>query len=135
MDQVLFAAELEFPKILVPRLPQRILSKLRYNTSLNLLKIIYHFLFGSHLQHGTQLSGQRDCVNQNNIQKLQNWAFSKITFKNLHDLVNPLCKDLKVLKFKDLPHLLNCLFVLKIEQSQTLAKYFVTLKHFGDNHI
>ena len=111
-----------------------ILSKLRYNTSLPILKIIYHSLFGSHLQYGAQLWGQGNCVNQNIIQNLQNQALRKITFKKFHDPVNPLYKDLKILKFKDLLHLQNCLFVLQIEQNQTLAKSFVTLKHCGDNH-
>ena len=45
----------------------RILSKLRYNTSLPILKIVYHSLFGSHLQYGAHLWGQGNCVNQNNI--------------------------------------------------------------------
>ena len=110
-----------------------ILIKLRYNTSSPILKIVYHSLFGSHLQYGTQLWGQENCGNQN-IQNLQNRALRKITFKKFHDPVNPLYKDLKILKFKDLLHLQNCLFVLQIEQNQTLAKSFVTLKHCGDNH-
>ena len=98
------------------------------------MKIVYHSLFGSHLQYGAQLWGQGNCVNQNIIQNLQNQALRKITFKKFHDPVNLLYKDLKILKFKDLIHLQNCLFVLQIEQNQTLAKSFVTLKHCGDNH-
>ena len=109
-------------------------SKLRYNTSLPILKIVYHSLFGSHLQHGAQLWGQGNCVDQNNIQNLQNRAFSKIAFKNFYDPVNPLYKNLKILQFKDLLHFQNCLLVLKTEQNQTLPKCFVTLKHCGDNH-
>ena len=35
-----------------------ILSKLRYNTSLPILKIVYQSLFGSHLQYVTQLWGK-----------------------------------------------------------------------------
>ena len=77
-----------------------ILSKLRYNTSLPILKIVYHSLFGSQLQYGPHLWGQGNCVNQNNIQNLQNRALRKITFKKFHDPVNPLYKDLKILKFK-----------------------------------
>ena len=92
-----------------------ILSKLRYSTSLPVLKIVYHSLFGSHLQYGAQLWGQGNCVNQNNIQNLQNRALRKITFKKLHDPVNPFYEDLKILKFKDLLHLQNCLFVSQIE--------------------
>ena len=63
-----------------------ILSKLRYNTSLLILRTAYHSLFGSHVQYGTQLWGQGYCVNQNNI---QNRALRKITFKKLNDPVNP----------------------------------------------
>ena len=111
-----------------------ILSKLRYSTSLPVLKIVYHSLFGSHLQYGAQLWGQGNCVNQNNIQNLQNRALRKITFKKLHDPVNPFYEDLKILKFKDLLHLQNCLFVSQIEENQTLGKSFATLKHCGDNH-
>ena len=92
-----------------------IFSKLRHNTSLPILKINYLSLFGSHLQYGAQLWGQGNCVNQNNIQNLQNRALRKITFKKFHDPVNPLYKDLKILKFKDLLHLPNCLFVLQID--------------------
>ena len=42
-----------------------ILSKLWYNKSLPILKIVYHSLFGSHLQYVDQLWGQGNCVNQN----------------------------------------------------------------------
>ena len=41
------------------------LSKLSCNTSLNILEIVYHSLFGSHLQYGAQLWGQRNHVNRN----------------------------------------------------------------------
>ena len=43
-----------------------ILSKLWYNKSLPILKIVYRSLFGSHLQYVDQLWGQGNCVNQNN---------------------------------------------------------------------
>ena len=97
-----------------------ILSKLRYSTSLPILKIVYHSLFGSHLQYGAQLWGQENCVNRNNIQKLQNQALRKITFKKPHDSVNPFYKGLKIFKFKHLLHLQNCQFVSQIEQNKHL---------------
>ena len=84
-------------------------------------------LFGSHIQYGTEHWGRGNCVNQNNIQNLQNRSLRKITFKNSMILLT----SLKILKLKDLLHLL---FVLQIEQIQTLAKLFVTLKHCGDDH-
>ena len=98
------------------------------------MTIVHHSLFGSHLHHGAQLWRQGNWVNRNNTQRLQNWALRKISFKELHDPVNPLYKNLKIFKFKDLLHLQNCLFVSQIEQNQTLAKSFVNLKHCGDNH-
>ena len=67
-------------------------DSLRYNTSLPILKIVYHSLFGSQLEYGAQLWGQGKYVNRNNMQKLQNRALRKITFKKLHDPVNPLYK-------------------------------------------
>ena len=56
---------------------------LRYNMSLPILKIVYHSLFGSHLQYGAQLCGKRNCVKRNNIEKLQNQALRKITFNSM----------------------------------------------------
>ena len=98
------------------------------------MKIIHHSLFGPHLQYGAQLLGQENFVNRNNIQNFQNRTLRKITFKKLHDPANPFFKDLKILKFKDLLYLQNCLFVSQIQQNKALAKSFVTLKHCGDNH-
>ena len=48
-----------------------------------ILKIVYHSLFGSHLQYGAQLWGKGNYVNRNNIQKLQNRALRKITFNSM----------------------------------------------------
>ena len=112
----------------------RILSKLTCNTSLNILKTFYHSLFRSHQQYGTQLQGQENFVNRNNIRNFQNQGLRKIAFKRFHDPVKPLYKDLKILKLKDLLHLQNSLFVLQFEQLQILEKSFVEIKHYGDNH-
>ena len=60
---------------------------LRYNMSLPILKIVYHSLFGSHLQYGAQLWGKGNCVNRNNIQKLQNRALRKIIFNSMIILI------------------------------------------------
>ena len=98
------------------------------------MKIVYHSLFGSHLQYGARSWGQGSCVNQNNIQNLRNRALRKITFKKLHDPVDTLYMDLNILQLKELLHLQNCLFVLQIEHNRILANSFVTPKHCGDNH-
>ena len=39
-----------------------ILSHLKYNTSLLILKIVYHSFFRLHLQHGFQFWGQGNCT-------------------------------------------------------------------------
>ena len=85
-----------------------ILSKLGCNKSLPILKIVYHSLFGSHLQYGTQLWGQG------------NWVNNKITcktFRTEHE--GRLLNSKTSFTFKTV-------FVLQIEQNQALAKSFVT---------
>ena len=66
-----------------------ILSKLRYNTNLPILKIVYHSLFGSHLQYGAQLWGEGNCVNQNIIQTFRTEHSGKLSLKNPMILLNP----------------------------------------------
>ena len=48
-----------------------ILSKLRYNANLSVLKIIYHSLFGSRLLYGSQLWEQKTLKTQTTFQTLQ----------------------------------------------------------------
>ena len=85
-----------------------ILSKLGCNKSLPILKIVYHSLFGSHLQYGTQLWGQG------------NWVNNKITFKTFRtEHEGRLLNSKTSFTFKTV-------FVLQIEQNQALAKSFVT---------
>ena len=62
-----------------------ILSKLKYNANLSVLKIIYHSLFGSHLLYEPQLWGQNTLKTQTTFQALQNHALKKITFKKCKD--------------------------------------------------
>ena len=73
-----------------------ILSKLRYNANLSVLKIIYHSLFGSHLLYGSQIWGQKNLKTQTTFQTLQNCALNKTTFKNAEIL---LPVSIKIKKF------------------------------------
>ena len=57
-----------------------ILSKLRHNTNLKTLKIVYHSLFASYLQYGAPLWGQANKENQNKIQVIQNQPLRRISF-------------------------------------------------------
>ena len=65
---------------------------------------------------------------------IQNRALRKISFKKLHDPTEQLYKDLKILKFCDIVHLQNCIFMNQIEQNEELAKSFSELKYCGYNH-
>ena len=50
--------------------------------------------------------------------------FANFTLRNsmINNLVNPLYKDVKIIKFKDLFHLRNCLVASQVEQNQVLTK-------------
>ena len=111
-----------------------ILSKLRHNTILKTSKVVYHSLSASCLQYGAQLWGQANKESQNKIQVIQNLALRKISFKKLQDPTAKLYKDIKLLKFCDIVHLQNCLFMNQIEQNGKLAKSFSELKYCGYNH-
>ena len=95
-----------------------ILSKLRHNTNLKTLKIVYHSFFVSYLQYGAQLWGQSNKESQNKIQEIQIRALRKVSIKKLHDPTAKLYKYLKLLKFCDIVHLQNCLFMNQIEQNE-----------------
>ena len=94
----------------------------------------YHSLVGSHLHYGVQSWGQANPENINKMRVLQNRAFTKITFKCLHDSTNEIYKNLKILRFSDSVCMQSCLFMNQIEQNEKIAKSFSELKYCGDNH-
>ena len=51
-----------------------ILSKLRYQANIHVLKTVYHSLFGTHLLYACQLWGQNNKETQNKFRTLQNRA-------------------------------------------------------------
>ena len=64
-----------------------ILSKLRYNANLSVLKIIYHSLFGSRLLYGSQLWEQKTLKTQTTFQTLQIVPLRKLHWKNAEILL------------------------------------------------
>ena len=54
--------------------------------------------------------------------------------EKLHDHTAKLYKDLKLLKFRDIVYLKNCLLISQIEQNENLAKSILELKYYGYNH-
>ena len=111
-----------------------ILSKLRYKSNPDILKITYHSLFGSHLLCGCQLWFQKNLWSLNQIQILQNSPLKKINIKKRHDSATLIYKELNILNFKDLIYLKNCLFMLRIENNKQLAASFSGLKCCVENH-
>ena len=111
-----------------------ILSKLRYNANLSVLKIIYYsLLFSSHLLYGSQLWGQKTLKTQTTFQALQIRSPKKITFKKRRDFATCIYKDLKILKFRDHITQQNCLFVFSLEQNPQLLSSF-KIFHCGHTH-
>ena len=54
-----------------------ILSKLRYQANIHVLKTVYHSLFETHILYAWQLWGQNNKETENKIQTLQNRALKK----------------------------------------------------------
>ena len=111
-----------------------IFSKLRYNTSLPILRIIYLDL--DHIYNMTLMCRSKKIMQLKIIYR--NWRTKPsetLPFKELHDPVNPLNKDLKILKLKYLIHPPNQLLVSHIEKNETPAKSFATLKHYNHNAV
>ena len=103
------------------------LSKLRINANVNILKTAYHSVFESHLQYGTQLWGQKNNETITTFQKLKNRALRKITFKKRHDSISCVYKECKILKFPDILNLQNCLFMYEIQHRPKLSASFPAL--------
>ena len=74
------------------------LSKLRHNSSLDILNIRHHSLFASYLLYASQPWCQKNQTSLNQIQLLQNRALKKITFKKHHDSANSVVKEFYILR-------------------------------------
>ena len=88
-----------------------ILAKLRHYLPRDILISVYYALFYSHLNYCTQIWGQPVSNFISRITSLQNRAVRIMSFADYHAPVNPLYRDLKLQKFKDLVHLKNVLLV------------------------
>jgi len=88
-----------------------ILAKLRHVVPRDILVSIYYALFHSHLGYCAQIWGQRVNSDIDRIIALQNCAVRIMSFADFRVPTNPLYRDLGILKFGDLIHLNNALFV------------------------
>ena len=74
---------------------QRLLAKLRYFTSANLLRTVYYASFDSYLCYGCQVWGQNKNVYTNEISKIQDKAIRVISFKSRDTHTGPLYHEKK----------------------------------------
>ena len=88
-----------------------ILAKLRHYLPKDLLVSVYYALFYSHLNYCTQIWGQTVSNFISRITNLQDRAIRIMSFADYHAPVDPLYRDLKLIKFSDLVHLKNVLFL------------------------
>ena len=65
-----------------------ILSKLRYNANLSVLKIIYHSLFGSHLLYSSQIWGERLWRHRLLFKHYKTVLLRKLSLKNAEILLH-----------------------------------------------
>ena len=79
-----------------------LLSKVRHYTSKFVLKMIYYFLFNSHLIYASQIWGQRKTKLSKEVIKLQNKAIRIIKFLHFNSSnINKTYNDLKFFKLLD----------------------------------
>ena len=78
--------------------------------------------------------GSKQQRNTKSVSNSSNQSTQKIAFKNAFESVDPLYKNLKILKFQDYPQLNNCLFMWELEQNKKLAATFSGLLHTKEKH-
>ena len=110
-----------------------ILAKLRHYLPKEVLVSVYYALFYSHLNYCTQIWGQPVSNLISRITNLQNRAVRIMSFADYHAPVNPLYRDLKLIKFKDLVHLKNVLLVHSVFH-QSLPKALLKTFNIGFSH-
>ena len=94
------------------------LAKIRHFVPTPVLRLVYYAIFHSHLQYCCQVWGQPNSVLLNRIGTLQNCAMKLMAFKSPRDSANELYANLCVLKFSDMVHLQNVLFLDKLSRDE-----------------
>ena len=110
-----------------------LLAKVRYSTSSELLRTIYHALFNSHLRHGCQVWGQSKTQQVKEISILQRKALRILTFNDRYTPAEPLFKEMKILRLNDIIQIENSLLVLN-ETNNALPEAFNEFFQSANNH-
>ena len=96
------------------------LTKVRHYVPQDKIISIYHAIFASHMTYGCQIWGQNDKNSLfKKIKRLQKRAIRIITFSNYDAHTEPLFKQLKILKIKDIVTLYNCIFIHDFSKKPT----------------
>ena len=88
-----------------------LLAKLRYYVKPDLLWTVYFAISDSILRYGIQVWGQNRNQAIKDIEKIQEKIIWILNLKWKNDPVNPLFKNSKIMKIKDILTFNNCLFV------------------------
>jgi hypothetical protein len=108
------------------------LAKARhYVPKLHLINI-YHAIFASHLTYGAQVWSPKLAAVTDTVSRLQKSAMRIITFSEFKAHHEPLCKQLKILKFVDNIELSNCLFVYDFLNKNLPESYVDTFTRIDD---
>ena len=94
------------------------LAKLRHFVPPSVLLLAYYAIFHSHLQYCCQIWGQPNSAFINRICVLQNCAMRLMAFKSPRDSASGLYANFGVLKFSDIVHLQNILFLDKLSRNE-----------------
>ena len=92
-----------------------ILSKLRHDAPLETCLQVYYAMFYSHLIYGCNIWGLTSEETLNKIEVLQKKCLRIITFSDFNSHTNPLFKNLKLLKVKDL---------IKLHQLKLVSEFY-----------
>ena len=106
-----------------------LLAKLRNYVKADLLRTVYFSIFDSILRYGIQVWGQKRNQAIKDIEKIQEKTIWILNFKWKNDPVNPLFKNSKIMKIKDILAFNNCLFVydqINEDMPSNFDDFFVT---------
>ena len=107
------------------------LVKARQFVPLNELKNVYHAIFSSHLMYGCQIWTQKLLSVTDKMSILQKNGVRIVTYSAFNAHIEPLFKQVDILKFNDNIVLQNCLFVydyLKVNLSSSFKFTFNRVK-------
>ena len=90
------------------------LAKLRHYVPKDVLILVYYAIFHSHLQYCNQIWGQPNTLAINRISILQNRAIRLMSFESKRASSSILYANLELLKFSDIVHCQNILFLHKL---------------------